>query len=51
MIRAEELERQEFEAKYGRLSEEEMQEEAEKVRQYRQYRARQTGQWGGGMWE
>jgi len=51
MTRAGEMERQELETKYGRMSEEEMHEEAEKVRQYRQYHERQTGQWGGGMWE
>jgi len=52
MTRAEELERQELEAKYGRLTEAEQQEEAEQIQQYRLWRQEhRPGAVCGGMWE
>lgn len=49
--RAEELERQELEAKYGMMTEDEQQEEAEKIQQYRLWQERRAPRLCGGMWD
>lgn len=51
LTRAEELERQELEAKYGRLTDAEQEAEAEKIQQYRLWQERRTAPVCGGMWE